>query len=91
MKEKIHPKYNPKTKVICSCGNNFEVGSTKEEIRVEVCSSCHPFYTGTAKFIDTAGRVDRFRAKMQRAEEFKTQHAAKPQPVTKTKENKSEK
>jgi len=67
MKKEIHPKYYQKAKVTCSCGNTFEVGSTSPELRVEVCSACHPFYTGTAKFIDTAGRVDKFQARVKRA------------------------
>ena len=71
MKKNIHPKYNSNAKVTCSCGNFFEVGSTMPEIKVEVCSACHPFYTGTAKFIDTAGRVDKFQAKVKKAEEMK--------------------
>lgn len=71
MKKDIHPKYNKNVKVTCSCGNTFETGSTMDEIHVEVCSACHPFYTGTNKFIDTAGRVDKFQAKMKKAEEFK--------------------
>ncbi|MFA6492931.1 MAG: 50S ribosomal protein L31 [Patescibacteria group bacterium] len=68
MKKDIHPKYFENTKVTCSCGNSFEVGSTVPEIHVEVCSACHPFYTGTAKFIDTAGRVDKFQEKVKIAE-----------------------
>jgi len=60
MKKDIHPKWYPETKVVCACGNTFTVGSTKEEIRVEVCSACHPFFTGQQKFIDTMGRVERF-------------------------------
>ena len=71
MKKDIHPQYYPNAKVTCACGNTFEVGSTKEEMKVEVCSACHPFYTGTARFIDTAGRVDKFQAKVKKAEEFK--------------------
>lgn len=71
MKADIHPKYYLKAKVTCACGNTFEVGSTEPEIHVEVCSACHPFYTGTAKFIDTAGRVDKFRTRVKKAEEFK--------------------
>ncbi len=70
MKNDIHPKYNSNVKVTCSCGNAFETGSTVESIHVEVCSACHPFYSGTAKFIDTAGRVDKFKAKMEKAKEF---------------------
>lgn len=70
MKKDIHPQYNENAKVTCSCGNSFEVGSTLKEIHVEVCSACHPFYTGTAKFIDTAGRVDKFQAKVRKAQEL---------------------
>ena len=80
MKANIHPKYYPKTKVTCACGNTFEVGSTQPEIRVEVCSACHPFYTGTAKFIDTAGRVDKFQARVKKAEEMKAKKGKKNEP-----------
>lgn len=61
MKANIHPQYYPKAKVKCACGRTSEVGSTKPEINVEICSECHPFYTGKGKLIDTAGRVDRFK------------------------------
>ncbi|EKD56971.1 MAG: hypothetical protein ACD_58C00036G0007 [uncultured bacterium] len=67
MKKDIHPKYYPKSKITCSCGNNFELGSTQESIYVEICSACHPFYTGTQKLIDTAGRVDKFKARLEKA------------------------
>ena len=60
MKKDIHPKYDLKTKATCACGAVFEVGSTMPEIRVEICSNCHPFYTGNEKIMDTAGRVERF-------------------------------
>lgn len=60
MKEGIHPKYEAAT-VSCACGNTFETRSTDPEIRVEVCSKCHPFYTGKQKLVDTGGRVDRFK------------------------------
>jgi large subunit ribosomal protein L31 len=59
MKEKIHPKYY-NAKVRCACGNEFEIGSTQKEIRVEICSKCHPFFTGKQKLVDTAGRVEKF-------------------------------
>ncbi|OGD56236.1 50S ribosomal protein L31 [Candidatus Berkelbacteria bacterium RBG_13_40_8] len=85
MKQEIHPKYYPNAKVTCSCGNTFEVGSTQPEIKVEVCSACHPFYTGTAKFIDTAGRVDKFQARMKKMEEMKTK---KEKPKKKETEDK---
>jgi large subunit ribosomal protein L31 len=61
MKEKIHPKYFEDAEVICSCGNKFTIGSTKKQLRVELCAKCHPFFTGERKMIDTAGRVERFK------------------------------
>jgi large subunit ribosomal protein L31 len=67
MKAAIHPKWFEDAKVTCACGNTFTVGATVPEIRVEVCYNCHPFYTGTMKFVDTAGRVDAFKAKMKGA------------------------
>ncbi|HOJ11236.1 MAG TPA: 50S ribosomal protein L31 [Clostridiales bacterium] len=62
MKEGIHPKYNEAV-VKCACGETFTTGSTKKELRVEICSKCHPFFTGKQKFIDTAGRVEKFNRK----------------------------
>lgn len=69
MKKDIHPKYYPKAKVSCACGNTFTVGSTKPEIQVEVCYSCHPFYTGKNVLLDTAGRAERFKARKAKAKE----------------------
>ena len=60
MKKDIHPKYDLKTKATCACGAVFEVGSTMPSIAMEICSQCHPFYTGNEKIMDTAGRVERF-------------------------------
>ena len=65
MKKDIHPKYG-KASVECSCGNKFETGSTNEFIKVEICSACHPFYTGTQRLVDTAGRVEKFRARVEK-------------------------
>jgi large subunit ribosomal protein L31 len=62
MKEKIHPAYH-EVKVTCACGNTFSTRSTKKELKVEICSACHPFFTGKQKFLDTAGRIERFRKK----------------------------
>ncbi|MDD3607890.1 MAG: 50S ribosomal protein L31 [Candidatus Moranbacteria bacterium] len=71
MKTDIHPKYK-KTIIKCACGNEFETRSTVfPEINIELCSLCHPFYTGKQKFVDTAGRVDKFQARMKAAEEKK--------------------
>jgi large subunit ribosomal protein L31 len=64
MKKAIHPNYNTDTKVTCACGNVFTTGSTMKEIRIELCSLCHPFYTGKQKFVDTARRVEKFQEKM---------------------------
>ena len=68
MKKDIHPKYYPKARVHCACGNTFTIGSTKELIEVEICSKCHPFYTGKEKILDTMGRVERFRKRLAKKE-----------------------
>ncbi|MDI6797162.1 MAG: 50S ribosomal protein L31 [Desulfatibacillaceae bacterium] len=65
MKKDIHPDYN-KTVIQCACGNSIETGSTAKEIRVEICSACHPFFTGKQKLIDSAGRIERFRKKYEK-------------------------
>ena len=64
MKKKIHPEYYPNAVAHCTCGATFKVGATKPEIRVEICSACHPFYTGQEKIIDTAGRVEKFKKRL---------------------------
>jgi len=61
MKAKIHPEYHKDAQVICSCGNTFTTGSTRKTLKVELCSKCHPFFTGEQKIVDTAGRVERFK------------------------------
>ncbi|MBI2856508.1 MAG: 50S ribosomal protein L31 [Chloroflexi bacterium] len=61
MKTDIHPKYYPEAQVTCSCGNTFTVGSTKPSLRVEICSRCHPFFTGEQRIVDTEGRVERLK------------------------------
>jgi len=65
MKEGIHPEYGP-ARVACACGNVFVTRSTHGDMQIDVCSACHPFYTGTQKLIDTAGRVDRFRKRYEK-------------------------
>ena len=72
MKNDIHPTYYADCKASCACGNTFITGSTKKEIRVEVCAACHPFFTGEQKFVDTEGRVDKFIRKRKEAEEKST-------------------
>lgn len=66
MKANIHPKYYPTAKVICSCGATWLTGSTVPEIRTDVCSTCHPFYTGEQRIVDTAGQVERFMKRLER-------------------------
>lgn len=67
MKKNIHPPYHSDAVVSCACGNTFTVGSTRQEIKVEICSKCHPFYTGEKKLIDVGGRVEKFKARRERA------------------------
>lgn len=67
MKDKIHPEYHKKAIISCSCGAKHEVGSTMEKMEVEICSKCHPFYTGKQQLVDTTGRVERFRARKEKA------------------------
>lgn len=73
MKAQIHPQYFDQAQVICSCGNKFTTGSTQEVIHVELCSKCHPFYTGEERFIDSRSTIDKFRKK----QEFAKLHIAK--------------
>ena len=70
MKANIHPQYFDDAKVICVCGNTFTVGSTMQEIHVEICSKCHPFFTGEMKYVDTLGRVEKFQQKQKKAKEM---------------------
>ena len=69
MKSDIHPRYYDDAKVICSCGNTWTTGSTRPEIRVELCSTCHPFFTGQQRIVDSAGQVERFHRRFGRAAE----------------------
>lgn len=82
MKTDIHPTYYPEAKVTCGCGNTFTVGAAKPEIKVDICSKCHPFYTGEEKLIDTAGRVEKFKSRRTKAE-------AAPKKVKKVRVKKS--
>ncbi len=75
MKQGIHPKYYPNAKVVCSCGNTWTTGSTKELIHTDICSACHPFFTGEQRIVDTAGQVDRYQKRMKRHQ----QHTAEEQ------------
>jgi large subunit ribosomal protein L31 len=70
MKEDIHPTYYPEATVVCACGNTWKTGSTQETIRTDVCSACHPFFTGEQRIVDTEGQVDRFYKKLKVHEEY---------------------
>lgn len=70
MKRDIHPQWFPEAQVVCSCGATFTVGATKEVIRTDVCSSCHPFFTGEQRIVDSEGQVERFMRRLERREEL---------------------
>jgi large subunit ribosomal protein L31 len=73
MKPKIHPKYYLNARMICACGNTWTTGSTLPELKVDICSACHPFYTGEQRIVDTAGQVDRFMKRLERTAETSEQ------------------
>jgi large subunit ribosomal protein L31 len=77
MKDKIHPKYYPNAKVICACGNTWNTGSTKELIHTDMCSVCHPFFTGEQRIVDTEGQVDRFYKKLEARKNYEASTAAR--------------
>src|SRR3990172_4662969 len=77
MKAQIHPKYYPEAKVTCACGNTWTTGSTKPEILVDICSNCHPFYTGVQRIVDTEGQVDRFYKRLEVRTQFKQAEESK--------------
>ncbi|PWU22526.1 50S ribosomal protein L31 [Candidatus Cerribacteria bacterium 'Amazon FNV 2010 28 9'] len=89
MKANIHPNWNHQATVTCACGNTFQTGSTNDEIRVDICYACHPFYTGSMKFVDVQGRVDRFtklrdaaKAKQAQVGNKKAAETKKAQPLS---------
>lgn len=73
MKDKIHPKYYPEAKVVCACGNEWVTGSTQEALRTDVCSACHPFFTGQQRIVDASGHVDRFRQRVERSRRMQSE------------------
>lgn len=82
MKPDIHPTYHEKVTIACSCGNSFETGSTLDSLSIEVCSACHPFYTGKQKIIDIAGRVDKFKKRQEEAAAIKEQRGSSKKKAT---------
>jgi len=77
MKKDIHPKYNAKATVSCACGAKFDVGSTVDKMEIEICSHCHPFYTGQKKLVDTAGRVQKFKNRLEKTKGIKSKNLPK--------------
>jgi large subunit ribosomal protein L31 len=77
MRENIHPKYFEDAIIVCACGNTWKTGSTRKEIRTDVCSRCHPFFTGEQRIVDTEGQVDRFYRKLQARKQFQDQSEAR--------------
>ncbi|MFQ5858512.1 MAG: 50S ribosomal protein L31 [Anaerolineae bacterium] len=68
MKQGIHPEWYPEARVVCACGNTFTTGATQPEIRTDVCSACHPFFTGEQRIVDTAGQVERFMRRLEKGQ-----------------------
>ena len=90
MKKDIHPTYYPEAKVTCACGNTFQVGSTKPTLEIEVCSNCHPFYTGQDKLMDKVGRVQKFRERLSKKQEKPRKTKAAKAKTSKTAETKQQ-
>lgn len=83
MKKDIHPTYYRDAKTVCSCGATYEFGSAKKEMHVEICSACHPFYTGKSKLVDTAGRVERFKERAEKTRKIKEKQVARKESKAK--------
>jgi large subunit ribosomal protein L31 len=91
MRKNIHPKYYPNAKVTCSCGNTWTTGSTKPEIRTDLCNVCHPFFTGEQRIVDTAGQVDRFVKRLEAKEGFESAARKRVEAVVSAKEERKRK
>ena len=85
MKDSIHPQFYSNAKVACACGNSFTTGSTEKELHTEICSACHPFYTGKQKLIDTSGTVDKFKKRTAHAATVKASSKPKKERKVRTK------
>lgn len=81
MKEGIHPQYYPQAKVKCACGNTWATGSTQPELNIEICSQCHPFYSGKEKILDTRGRVDKFKKRLEKSITLSTPKTSKTRTI----------
>lgn len=82
MKADIHPEWHPQATVVCQCGNTWQTGATVPEIRTEICSQCHPFYTGEQRIVDTEGRVDKFMKRLQQRDQMRAEQEAKEAALT---------
>jgi len=91
MKTKIHPEYHDSVEVVCACGNKFKTGSTSKEIRIELCSACHPFYTGKQKLVDTARRVEKLTNRIAKSKEVSETRGNKKDRRAKRTENRKPK
>jgi large subunit ribosomal protein L31 len=87
MKKDIHPEYHKDAKVVCACGNEINTGSIMQEMRVEICAACHPFFTGQEKLVDTQGRVEKFKARAEQAVDTGQRKAAKQAKEERRKNN----
>lgn len=91
MKQGIHPTYHDDAVITCACGETFATGSTRQSIEIEICAKCHPFYTGKKKYVDTTGRVERFKQLSERAKAKQATIAPKKARIRKTTEEKAPK
>jgi large subunit ribosomal protein L31 len=80
MKKDIHPEYFPEARVVCGCGNTFVTGATKQLIKTDICSACHPFFTGEQRIVDTAGQVERYMRRLEKREELGKTVASSAEP-----------
>lgn len=80
MKKEIHPEYFPEARVVCGCGNTFVTGATKQLIKTDICSACHPFFTGEQRIVDTAGQVERYMRRLEKREEMGKTVASSAEP-----------
>jgi large subunit ribosomal protein L31 len=80
MKKDIHPEYFPEARVVCGCGNTFVTGATKQLIKTDICSACHPFFTGEQRIVDTAGQVERYMRRLEKREEIGKTVASAAEP-----------
>jgi len=80
MKKETHPEYYPDARVVCGCGNSFVTGATKQLIKTDICSACHPFFTGEQRIVDTAGQVERYMKRLERRGEMEKSIAATAEP-----------